>query len=172
MILRLVIFEHLHVTSLCLRKFHHVWLNMLRPIDPESQSVANPGNFIYIGISFPLTKREGIFLLLRMCSLTNLQCIQTHSLQRMIQYCHSERARLTYYILSYTRLNTRQSLRTGTSIHFSSTSIFGNETVGELVSGRIKPERQDSNAVVLELAERPAPNQCEYMTYSMEHGTI
>ena len=152
--------------------FAHACKDKRDLINEYIQSVATPNNLIYIALSFLLTKRACTFLP-SLESLAHGHAVYTNSfLAAYDSTSFNPRARLTLYDLSYTRLNTRQSLRARTTIHFSSTNPFGNVILGELHSGRIKPERQDLNAVVLELAERPAPNQCKHMTSSMEHGTI
>ncbi|TBU39811.1 hypothetical protein BD309DRAFT_1021877 [Dichomitus squalens] len=56
-------------------------------------------------------------------------------------------------------LNTRQSLRSDSTVHNFGTDVFGSGPAMELRSGPSKASRHESNAVALELTERPASRQ-------------
>ncbi|EJF64480.1 hypothetical protein DICSQDRAFT_166643 [Dichomitus squalens LYAD-421 SS1] len=56
-------------------------------------------------------------------------------------------------------LNTRQSLRSDSTVQNFGTDVFGSGLAMELRSGPSKASRQESNAVALELTERPASRQ-------------
>ncbi|TBU32702.1 hypothetical protein BD311DRAFT_750574 [Dichomitus squalens] len=56
-------------------------------------------------------------------------------------------------------LNTRQTLRSDSTVHNFGTDVFGSGPAMKLRSGPSKASRHESNAVALELTERPASRQ-------------